>query len=69
MTPVPGMPIQTLRGMPMPPGRVGPDSSVMEAPPRRNPFDPARDAMVRRLVWVCVIVIVSVIAAVAAAIL
>jgi serine/threonine-protein kinase len=69
MTPAPGMPIQTLRGMPMAPGRAGPDATAIDASPRRNPFDPARDAMVRRFVWVCVIVLVSVIAAVVAAVL
>jgi hypothetical protein len=68
------MAIETLRGMAIPhsrgSSRTNIDPTAVEAPFERRRFDPARiaqrDAIVRRLVWICVLVIASVIGAVLA---
>ena len=71
---LPPMAIETLRGMPIPhphsSSRTNIDPTTVDAPRERRRFDPARvaqrDAIVRRLVWICVLVIASVIGAVLA---
>jgi serine/threonine-protein kinase len=61
---LPLAPVDTLRGVAFPQphdsGRVTFDPTVMDAPSDRRKYDAARvaqrDAMVRRLIWVCIVV-------------
>jgi hypothetical protein len=58
---IPPTPVNTLRGMAIPQtGRGQGDSGASNPKPRRG-YDPARiaqrDALVRRLVWFCILVI------------
>ncbi len=70
---LPTTPITTLRGVAIPQrdsAHTAVDSTVIDTPSARVRFDPARvaqhDAMVRRLVWICVLVIAGLIGVVLA---
>jgi eukaryotic-like serine/threonine-protein kinase len=70
---LPTTPISTLRGVALPQRdstRTAVDATVMDAPSARTRFDPARiaqrDAMVRRLLWSCILVIAVVVGVVLA---
>ncbi len=71
---LPPTPINTLRGVAIPQtGRGQADATTVDPPAGRRGYDPARvaqrDAMVRRLVWICVLVAASLIGLVLAALL
>jgi len=70
---LPHTPISMLRGVAHPQhdgARVSGNGAATDAPPRRSRFDPARiaqrDAMVRQLLWICILVIAGVIGVVLA---